>query len=229
MPAQLELFDLPVDPDRGGGMVVPPWRGLRGWLEEIDRQLNLMRPSTPHYRRFDATARLLTVQRLRVTRDAEALEETAARLSEARRPCGYDLRDLHGVWSRARDAAGGGGQSRATAGHGTRSCQAEGPALDPRRLPDDRLQVLIQTHRDMAVVEALRAERARRSVQGGGRGRARASARDRGMVHRRCAPGALPHDRQVIGPGRPSRVVQLACPPNAPGAVVDARGHPLWG
>ena len=114
MPAQLELIDLPIDPDRGGGMVVPPLRGLRGWLEGIDRQLNLMRPSTPHYRRFDATARLLTVERLRVTRDAEALEETATRLSEARRPCGYDLRDLHGV--RAGPSSGRGWWRRSIGG-----------------------------------------------------------------------------------------------------------------
>ena len=178
MPALLELFDLPVDPDRCGGMVVPPWRGLRGWLEEIDRQLNLMRPSTPHYRRFDATARLLTVQRLRVTRDVEALEETATRLFEARRPCGYDLRDLHGVWSRTEletllvEAV----NRKRLLAMGRDRPEPKGPALDPRRLPDDRLQVLIQTHRDMAVVEALRAERARRSIQGGGE-RARAGER----------------------------------------------------
>ena len=52
----------------------------------------------------------------------------------------------------------------------------KGPALDPLRLPDDRLQVLIQTHRDMAGLEALRAERARRRVEGGGEG-ARAGER----------------------------------------------------
>ena len=177
MPAQLELLDLPVDPDRCGGMVVPPWRGLRGWLEEIDRQLNLMRPSTPHYRRFDATARLLPWSAC-ATRDAEALEETATRLSEARRPCGYELRDLHGVCSRAElgtllvEAVN---RKRLLAMGRDRS-KPQGPALDPRRLPDDRLQVLIQTHRDMAVVEALRAERARRSIQGGGE-RARAGER----------------------------------------------------
>jgi hypothetical protein len=40
--------------------------------------------------------------------------------------------------------------------------RAKGPALDPVRLPNDRLEYLIQTHRDIAVVEALRAERRRR-------------------------------------------------------------------
>lgn len=34
----------------------------------------------------------------------------------------------------------------------------KGPRLDPSRLPEDRLQALIQSHRDMGVVEALRAE-----------------------------------------------------------------------
>jgi len=45
--------------------------------------------------------------------------------------------------------------------------RAKGPALDPARLPDDRLEHLIQTHRDLAVVEALRAERRRRQLAGG--------------------------------------------------------------
>jgi hypothetical protein len=38
----------------------------------------------------------------------------------------------------------------------------KGPPLDPRRLPDDRLDHLIQHHRDLQLVEALRAERRRR-------------------------------------------------------------------
>ena len=41
--------------------------------------------------------------------------------------------------------------------------KVKGPRLDPGRLPADRLDLLIQTHRDMAVVEVLRAERARRA------------------------------------------------------------------
>ena len=44
----------------------------------------------------------------------------------------------------------------------------KGPRLDPRRLPDARLEHLIQHHRDLIVVEALRAERRRRDLAGGG-------------------------------------------------------------
>jgi hypothetical protein len=44
----------------------------------------------------------------------------------------------------------------------------KGPRLDPRRLPDARLEHLIQHHRDLGLGEALRAERRRRDLAGGG-------------------------------------------------------------
>jgi hypothetical protein len=51
-----------------------------------------------------------------------------------------------------------------------RSCpeRMAGPRLDPRRLPDDRVDVLIQSHRDMGVVEALRCEKQRRLAKAAG-------------------------------------------------------------
>ncbi len=145
-------------------MVVAPWRGLRAWLAEIDRQLALMRPSSASYGRFDTTARLLTVERLRSSSDADALLEVAERLSWARRRMGFQVHDLDRVWSRTElgvlllEARN---RSRLLA-LGRSAPKAKGPQLDPPRLPDTRLDLLIQRHRDMAVVEALRAERARR-------------------------------------------------------------------
>lgn len=165
MPTQLELFELPDDPDRAGGMVVGAWRGLRAWLAEIDRQLALMRPCTPHYGRFDTTARLLTAERLRGSSDVDALSEVAGRLCDARQAMGHHVHDLNRVWSRAELGvllveARNRGRLLAM---GRSAPKVKGPRLDPGRLPADRLEVLIQTHRDMAVVEALRAERARRA------------------------------------------------------------------
>ena len=186
MSAQLELFDLSVDPDRGGGMAVRPWRGLQAWLEEIDRQLDLMRPSNPLYGRFDATAGLLTVERLRSSRDVAALLDAARRLSAARFATGHHFHDLNRVWTRAELGtllveARNRGRLLAM---GRAVPKTKGPRLDPGRLPDDRLDVLIQSHRDMFLVETLRAERARRAADapaakqaGREEGRARADER----------------------------------------------------
>ncbi|WP_033966676.1 hypothetical protein [Sphingomonas sp. Ant H11] len=55
---------------------------------------------------------------------------------------------------------------RTLLGLGRDAPRTKGPALDPRRLPADRLDYLIQTHRDIALVDALRIERERRHRQG---------------------------------------------------------------
>ena len=78
---------------------------------------------------------------------------------------GHHFHDLNRVWSRAELGvllveARNRGRLLAM----RRSApKPKGPRLDPSRLPADRLEMLIQTHRDMAVAEALRAERARRA------------------------------------------------------------------
>jgi hypothetical protein len=147
-----------------------PFPGVAAWLREIDRQDELMRPSSPMYERFDAFARTLTIPFIRAEQDLAATHALDERLRQARHPWN-DRASLHGlsrVWSRAelgvliteatnraRQLAAGDPQ------------RPKGPPLDPRRLPDDRLDHLIQRHRDLAVVEALRRERARRAqVQG---------------------------------------------------------------
>lgn len=143
----------------------PPALDLRAWLQEVDRQRAKMRPATPLYQRFDAHARQLTPAAICASSDAPAVAEVERRVRAARGYTG-DLHGLDRVWTRAElgaliTAATNRGRQLAA---GDRR-RAKGPALEPRRIPDDRLDWLIQRHRDMSLVEALRAERARRSAQ----------------------------------------------------------------
>ena len=152
---------VPQRPDR---MHVPAYRGLAVWLVEIDRQGAIMRSRRPLYDRFDRTARTLTPQRLRMEEDAAALEAVLGRLKAARHPGGHVLHGLNRVWSRAElgvlitEATN---RARQLA-IGRVLPRPKGPRLDPRRLPEDRLAHLIQHHRDLDLVEMLRAELRRR-------------------------------------------------------------------
>lgn len=145
-------------------MRVAAFTTLAAWLDEIDRQGALMRPRRRLYERFDRTARTLTPAAIRGCNDAGAVAELASRLSGARYPGGHDLHGLDRVWSRAElgvlitEAVNRGRQLAI----GRVLPRWKGPRLDPRRLPHDRLEHLIQHHRDLDVVEALRAERRRR-------------------------------------------------------------------
>ena len=163
-PAQLEFFDFVADATAAAGMRILPWRGLPVWHCELDRQSAIMRPSRPLYHRFEITARQLTAERIRACRDMAAIARLVERLSAARYPSGY-LHDLDRVWSRAELGAllVEATNRRTLLAMGRDQPRAKGPALDPRRLPDDRLDHLIQTHRDISVVEALRVERERRA------------------------------------------------------------------
>ena len=156
-------------------MVVGAWRGLNAWLAEIDRQLELMRPSTPLYGRFDTTARLLTVERLRASTDGIALCGVCERLDAARRPMGHQLHDLSRVWSRAELGAllVEARNRRQLLAMGRSAPKPKGPRLDPTCLPADRLDALIETHGDLRVVEGLKAERTRRRECGGREGEGR--------------------------------------------------------
>ena len=154
----------------GGGMQVPPFSDLAAWLAEIDRQAGLMRPSRRLYERFDRTARALTPGRIRLCDDGVSVADLVVRLQAARHPGGHDLHGLDRVWSRAElgvlitEAVN---RQRQLA-MGRLEARLKGPKLDPRRLPDARLEHLIQHHRDLVLVEALRAERRRRDLAGGG-------------------------------------------------------------
>lgn len=139
---------------------------VRAWIMETERRQAAMRPSTIYYERFDQHARTLTVAAIRACADLRAMRELERRLREGSR--GWSGRaNLHGlsrVFSKAEI-----GVLVVEATNRVRQLAAgdprreKGPRLDPRLLPDDRLDALIQRHRDLAVVEALRDERARRA------------------------------------------------------------------
>jgi hypothetical protein len=155
----LDLFGVADAQASAGGLRVPAFHGVAAWLGEIDRQSRLMRARRPLYDRFDAAARLLTAERIRGCADKAALASLVKRLREARYPWGHDLHGLNRVWTRAEL---GGLITEATnrapqLAIGRLSPRSKGPTLDPSRLPDDRLEHLIQHHRDLAVVDALRA------------------------------------------------------------------------
>jgi hypothetical protein len=151
------------------GMIAPPFSTLGAWLVEVDRQAALMRPRRQLYARFDQTARTLTAGRIRQADDMAAIATLVGRLRGARHSRGQALYDLDRVWSRAElgvlisEAEG----RRRQLAMGRVLPQPKGPHLDPRRLPDDRLEHHIQHHRDLQVVEALRVERRRRAGAGG--------------------------------------------------------------
>lgn len=153
-----------------GAMKVPPFHDLAAWLAEIERQAHLMRPSRRLYERFDRTARAVTPGRIRMCDDGHSVAELVVQLRAARYPGGHDLHGLDRVWSRAElgvlitEAVN---RQRQLA-MGRLIAKPKGPRLDPRRLPVARLEHLIQHHRDLVVVEALRAERRRRDLAGGG-------------------------------------------------------------
>lgn len=167
-PAQLELFELVAEPSAVDGMQISPWRGLPAWHDELDRQSAIMRPRRALYYRFEETARQLTAQRIRGCRDAPAIGRLVDRLSAARYPSGC-LHDLDRVWSRAElgELLVEATNRRSLLAMGRDQPRSKGPTFDPWRLPDDRLDHLIQSHRDLAVVEALREERERRTADAG--------------------------------------------------------------
>ena len=165
-PDQFELFALASEPRVADGIQIPPWRGLADWHHELDRQSALMRPRRALYHRFDATARRLTAARITACRDVPAVMRLVDRLSAARFPSGC-LHDLDRVWSRAElgELLVEATNRRTLLAMGRDRPRPKGPTLDPRRLPDDRLAYLIQSHRDLAVVDALRHERERRIAE----------------------------------------------------------------
>ena len=164
--ALLGLAPSPRDAEPPSGKAAPSWPSLTGWLVEISRQQERMRASTPHYRRFDRTARWLTEARIRALTDHDQAAALAGLLREARYPSNA-IHGLDRVWSRAElgvlitEATN---RTRQLA-MGRKTLRLRGPRLDPARLPDNRLEVLIQQHRDLGVVEALRAEKRRREAR----------------------------------------------------------------
>lgn len=148
--------------------------GAWGWRAELERQADVIgsKADNPLYDRFLATARQLTVWRIRspVQASAEAIEHILPLLEATRRRCDRRLFGIKAPWSdrelgelilecRNRLTLAALGRDRA---------RTRGPRLDPQRIPLERLEHLIQRHRSLELVERLRAERNKRISPGVG-------------------------------------------------------------
>lgn len=139
---------------------------LYAWMADLDHRDAMMRASTKLYDRYERRARQLTVHVIRCSDQVFALAEVARRLRRARHPSGFG--HFERVWSRAEIGIliveSTNRYRQLVAILQGRPEREKGPAMDPRRIPDDRLDVLIQSHPDLAVVDRLRAERQRRAA-----------------------------------------------------------------
>lgn len=141
------------------------WRGLRGWLDTVYAVNRKMRCSEPSHARARRLYRALDLEDVRRSICLEDLEELLALLRSARytdAPLRYGLARAYGRSELGRLIVETTNHLRWV----RRGCPVReaGPRLDPSRLPDDRLDHLIQTHADMNLVERLRQERARRQM-----------------------------------------------------------------
>lgn len=130
------------------------WAGLAGWIEATLRVGMICRMSRPHYRRCSLVYRSLTIEHIRASQDAEALNRAAklfVKGKHGREPFYYSLDH---VFSRAelgeRIVETRNQHARVLAGIGERS-RIKGPRFDPMRLPPDRLEHLIQSHPNLAL------------------------------------------------------------------------------
>ncbi len=137
------------------------WESMGAWVRHMGRLFALETPSSDHYARTLETARALTVERIRECRHDDDLGRCEAMLLEARSGWLYGL-------DRAFTRSERGAllvevrNRRHLLGIGRTAPKPKGPCFDPRRLPADALDRLIQSHSDIAVVEMLRRERERR-------------------------------------------------------------------
>jgi hypothetical protein len=147
--------------------VPPAWQegGAWGWRAELERQARVIgcKASNPLYDRFVATARQLTMWRIRspVQASPAAIEHVLPLLEATRERPDRRLFGIRAPWS---DAELGAliveCRNRLTlAALGRDRARVRGPRMDPTRIPLDRLEHLIQRHADLELVERLRAER----------------------------------------------------------------------
>lgn len=141
------------------------WRGLQGWLDAVARlNAGAIRASAPNYRRARSLMESLREDHVRDCDDAETLADFENFMRQSRHGAA-------GLWldpTRNLDRAGIGifivlaanRRRRLAAGPSDRE---KGPRFDPSRLPEERLDLLIQSHPDLEIVERLREERRRRA------------------------------------------------------------------
>lgn len=138
------------------------WSSVAGWVRTLNRLFALERASGDHYERVRQTARTLTIERVRVCRHDDDLERVEAMLIDAN--AGWLGGGLSTAFTRAERGAllVEVRNRRQLIALGRDVPKKKDPRLDPARLPVAALDRLIQSHRDMNLVEQLRAERARR-------------------------------------------------------------------
>lgn len=140
------------------------WVSMASWVRHIGHLLAIETASGDHYHRVRERARELTADRVRECRHDDDLERAESLLAASRHGfsgCLYGLDRaftkgelgilLMEVRNRRRLLALGRDRAR-----------ERGPRLDPAYLPMEAIERLIQRHRDLELVERLRAERARR-------------------------------------------------------------------
>jgi hypothetical protein len=147
-------------------MRVPPYRGVARWLADLDHQGDVMQVRTVHHLRFERTAQTLTTQRIGDCANPDALARLIQVLKDGRhdeRAFGYGL---FRCFTRAElGALIVAAQNRATLlGLGRTAPKARNPRFDLGRIPDERLDHLIQRHPDLDLVERCRTERKRRQM-----------------------------------------------------------------
>jgi hypothetical protein len=143
------------------------WESMGAWVRLMHRLFALETPSSEHYARTRETARALTVERIRECRHDDDLARCEAMLVEARAGWLYGL-------DRAFTRAERGTllvevrNRRQLLALGRMAPKPKGARMNPRCLPDDALERLIQSHTDVALVDQLRCERERRAIERGG-------------------------------------------------------------
>lgn len=139
------------------------WETMGAWVRHMHRLFAVETPSSDHYERTRATARALTVNRVRECRHDDDLARCEQMLVEAR--SGW-LFGLDRAFSRAErgELLVEVRNRRQLLALGRARPKPKGPRLDPTRLPLEAIDRLIQRHRDLGLVERLRAERARRAT-----------------------------------------------------------------
>jgi hypothetical protein len=170
-PDDVELGDAAI----AGELQVTPWAGGANWVYEVRRLARIMQCRSAHHRRFERTCAQLTPWRLRspVQCNAAAIAGILPLLEAAKRTVGYglpigNLGPQRTGWTRAEF-----GELLVVARNrklllelGRDRPKEKGPRFAPELLPIERLESLIQTHRDLDVVDRLRAERRRRQQEG---------------------------------------------------------------
>ena len=144
------------------------WRGLNGYVAECLRVGVRLRCCRRHYARCAKVYRSLDIVRdVRLCLDEAALDALRAFLAAAsapgaRIPYGRPLaQELTRAELGVLRMEVGNQLARVRSGRAAVP-RPKGPRLEPTRLPDAALDRLIQTHRDLSLVERLRAEKARR-------------------------------------------------------------------